>query len=222
MAPLSMFRSRVFSAANLMTLLVYGALGAVLFYLVLQLQVSTGYDAIEAGAATVPIPIVMLLLSSRASVLAAGIGPRLPMTVGPIVCALGVVLLSGVDARTSYWVGVLPGILVFSLGLVALVSPLTVAVLAAVPGNHAGVASGVNNAVARAGGLLSIAALPAIVGLVGEEYRDPVALTAGYHQSLLLCAAMLVVGGVVSWVGLREVGRLRETGNPPIEESHQA
>ena len=154
MAPLSMFRSRVFSAANLMTLLVYGALGAVLFFLVLQLQVTAGYDAIAAGAATLPLPVVMLLLSSRASVIAARTGPRLPMTVGPIVCAIGSLLLSGVDEDTSYWTGVFPGLTVFSLGLAMLVSPLTVAVLAAVPGNHAGVASGVNNAVARAGGLL--------------------------------------------------------------------
>jgi len=222
MAPLSMFRSRVFRAANLMTLLVYGALGAVLFFLVLQLQVTLGYDAIEAGVATLPLPLTMLLLSARTSVIAARTGPRLPMTVGPIVCALGVLLLSGVDADTSYWTGIYPGTQVFCFGLVMLVSPLTVAVLAAVPGNHAGVASGVNNAVARAGGLLSVAALPAIVGLVGEEYRDPAALTTGYHQSMLICAAMLLVGGVVSWVGLREVGRLQETGHPPIEERHHA
>ncbi len=221
MAPLSMFRSRVFSAANLMTLLVYGALGAVLFFLVLQLQVSAGYDAIAAGAATLPIPFVMLLLSSRTSVVAARIGPRVPMTVGPIVCSIGVLLLSGVDEDVSYWTGVFPGLLVFSLGLVTLVSPLTVAVLAAVPGNHAGVASGVNNAVARAGSLLAVAALPSIVGLGGEEYRDPTALTAGYHQALLLSAAMLAVGGVVSWFGLHEVGRLQETGRPLIEESHR-
>lgn len=222
MAPLSMFRSRVFSAANLMTLLVYGALGGVLFFLVLQLQVSTGYDAIAAGAATLPIPLVMLLLSSRTSVIASRTGPRLPMTVGPLVCAVGTFLLSGVDEHTAYWTGVFPGILVFALGLVTLVSPLTVAVLAAVPGNHAGVASGVNNAVARTGGLLSVAALPAIVGLVGEEYRDPVALTSGYHHALLIAAAMLLVGGVVSWAGLHEAGRLSETGRPPMEESHPA
>ncbi len=222
MAPLSMFRSRTFSAANLMTLLVYGALGAVLFFLVLQLQVTLGYDAIQAGAATLVLPLTMLLLSSRTSIIAARIGPRLPMTVGPIVCAVGVVLLSGLDEGTSYWTGVYPGVQVFSLGLVMLVSPLTVAVLAAVPGNHAGVASGVNNALARAGGLLSVAALPAIVGLSGEEYRDPTALTSGYHQALLLCAGMLVVGGVVSWFGLHEVGRLQETGRPPIEERHHA
>ncbi len=220
MAPLSMFRSRVFSAANLMTLLVYGALGAVLFFLVLQLQVTAGYDAIAAGAATLPLPVVMLLLSSRASVIAARTGPRLPMTVGPIVCATGTVMMSGVDADTSYWTGVFPGLTVFSLGLAALVSPLTVAVLAAVPGNHAGVASGVNNAVARAGSLLSVAALPSIVGLMGEDYRDPVVLTAGYHQAFLICASMLAVGGVVSWFGLHEVGRLQETGRPLIEETH--
>jgi EmrB/QacA subfamily drug resistance transporter len=222
MAPLSMFRSRVFSAANLMTLLVYGALGAVLFFLVLQLQVTLGYDAIQAGVATLVLPLTMLLLSSRVSVVAARIGPRLPMTVGPIVCAIGVLLLSGVDADTSYWTGIYPGIQIFCLGLVMLVSPLTVAVLAAVHGNHAGVASGVNNAVARAGGLLSVAALPAIVGLTGEEYRNATALTAGYHQALLICAAMLVVGGVVSWFGLHEVGRLQETGRPPLEQKEPA
>ncbi len=222
MAPLSMFSSRTFSAANLMTLLVYGALGAVLFFLVLQLQVSAGFGPVGAGVATLPIPVVMLFLSARFSVISARTGPRLPMTVGPIVCAAGVTLLSGVDEGASYWTDVFPGVTVFALGLAALVSPLTVAVLAAVPGNHAGVASGVNNAVARAGGLLAVAALPSLVGLSGEEYRDAATLTGGYHRALLLAAAMLVVGGVVSWFGLREVGRLGETGRPPIEERHQA
>ncbi len=222
MAPLSMWSSRVFSAANLMTLLVYGALGAVLFFLVLQLQVSTGYGATAAGVATVPVSVIMVLLSSRLSVLFARTGPRVPMTVGPIVCAVGVFLLSGVDRDTTYWTGVFPGIVVFALGLVTLVSPLTVAVLAAVPGNHAGVASGVNNAVARTGSLLAVAALPAAVGLTGTDYSDPGLLTAGYERALLLSAAMLALGGVVSWVGLRDVGRLRETGGPPIEESHPA
>ena len=179
-------------------------------------------DAIAAGVATLPIPIVMLLLSSRTSVLAARTGPRIPMTVGPIVCAIGALLLSGVDQTTSYWTGVFPGITIFAVGLAALVSPLTVAVLAAVPGNHAGVASGVNNAVARSGSLLAVAALPSVVGLRGEEYRNPLAMTAGYHEALVLAAVMLVAGGVVSWFGLHEVGRLQETGRPPIEESHHA
>ena len=143
--------------------------------------------------------------------LAARTGPRLPMTVGPIVCALGVFLLSGVDADASYWLDVFPGITLFALGLTSLVSPLTVAVLAAAPDRHAGVASGINNAVARSGTLLAVAALPALVGLAGAEYRDPVALTEGYHRALLLASGMLALGGVISWFGLQEAGRLSET-----------
>ncbi len=217
MAPLSLFRSRVFTAANAMSFLVYGALGTVLFFLVLQLQVSVGYTAVEAGLSTLPISVVMLLLSSRSAVLASRTGPRLPMTVGPMVCALGTFLLSGVEAGSAYWTGVFPGIVLFSLGLAALVSPLTVAVLAAAPDRHAGVASGINNAVARAGSLLAVAALPAIVGLTGAEYQDPVALTAGYQHALVLASGMLAAGGLISWLGLQEVGRLSETGRPITE-----
>lgn len=220
MAPLSMFRSRVFSAANAMTFLVYGALGSVLFFLVLQLQVTAGYDAIEAGISTLPIPVVMLFLSSRFSVLAARTGPRVPMTVGPLVCALGAFLLSGVDAGSSYWTGVFPGITLFAFGLAGLVSPLTVAVLAAARDRHAGVASGINNAVARSGTLLAVAALPALVGLAGAEYRDPAALTAGYHSALLFASGMLAIGGVISWLGLHEAGRLSETGRATKERDN--
>lgn len=218
MAPAAMFRSRVFSAANAMTLLVYGALGAVLFFLVLQLQVTAGYDAVAAGLSTLPIPVVMLLLSPRSSVIAARTGPRVPMTVGPLVCALGAFLLSGVGTGASFWTDVFPGVTLFALGLAALVSPLTVAVLAAAPDRHAGVASGINNAVARAGTLLAVAALPAIVGLTGAEYRDPVALTGGYHRALLIASGMLALGGVISWFGLQEAGRLSETGRPATKE----
>ena len=218
MAPMSLFRSRVFSAANAMTLLVYGALGAVLFFLVLQLQVTAGYDAVAAGVATLPIPLVMLLLSSRSSMVAARTGPRLPMTIGPLVCALGTFLLSGVETGASYWRDVFPGITLFALGLAALVSPLTVAVLAAAPDRRAGVASGINNAVARAGTLLAVAALPALVGLAGADYRDPVALTGGYHRALLDASGMLALGGVISWFGLQVAGRLSETGRPATKE----
>ncbi len=222
MAPLSMFRSRVFSAANLMTFLVYGALGAVLFFLVLQLQVTVGYGAIAAGVATLPIAVVMLFLSSKSSVLAARTGPRVPMTVGPIVCAAGAVLLSRVDEGSTYWLDVFPGIMLFALGLAELVSPLTVAVLAAAPDRHAGVASGINNAIARAGTLLAVAALPAVVGLAGAEYRDPTTLTAGYESALLLSSGMLALGGVISWLGLHEAGRLSETPPAPKKERDAA
>lgn len=203
MAPVGMFASRVFSAANLMTFLVYGALGAVVFLLVLQLQVTSGYGPLAAGLATLPVTLMMLLFSSRAATVAERTGPRLPMTVGPLVCAAGVVLLAFVGRDASYVVHVLPGMLLFAAGLTMLVAPLTSAVLRAAPAERAGIASGINNALARAGSLLAVAALPAAVGLSGNDYRDPVALTDGFRAGQLVCAVLLVAGGLVSWTGLR-------------------
>lgn len=200
--PLSLFGSRVFSAANLMTLLVYGVLGAVMFLLVLQLQISLGYTALAAGVATLPVTLALVLLSSRFAVLSARTGPRLPMSVGPLLCAAGVLLLSSVDAGSTYWIGVFPGIVLFALGLAGLVSPLTTAVLAAAPERNAGIASGVNSAVARAGSLVAVAALPGLVGLGGHDYQDPEQLTDGYRIATWTCAALLAAGGVVSWFGL--------------------
>jgi EmrB/QacA subfamily drug resistance transporter len=202
MAPVALFASRVFTAANLMTFLVYGALGAVIFLLVLQLQVTSGYTPLEAGVSTLPITVAMLFFSARAASVSARIGPRLPITVGPLLCALGVLLLAFVYDHASYVVHVLPGMLLFAVGLTMLVSPLTTAVLAAAPDRHAGVASGINNAVARAGSLLAVAALPALVGLSGEDYQDPVALTDGFRSGQVLCALLLAAGGIVSWFGL--------------------
>lgn len=201
LVPLSLFGSRVFSAANAMTFIVYGALGAVFFVVVLQLQVSAGWSALSAGVAGLPVTLSLMLLSSRAARLSARIGPRVPMTVGPLVCAAGAALLVGVGPGTTWW-GVLPGMVVFALGLALLVSPLTATVLAAAPDRYAGVASGINNAVARSGTLLAVAALPAVVGLSGNDYRDPAAMTAGYRASMVLCAALLATGGIVSWFGL--------------------
>jgi hypothetical protein len=126
------------------------------------------------------------------------------MAFGPALCAAGVVLLAFIGRHGSYLAHVFPGMLLFAVGLTTLVSPLTTAVLAAAPDRHAGVASGINNAVARAGSLLSVAALPAVVGLSGSDYQDPSALTDGFRHALLLCAALLVGGGLVSWYGLRE------------------
>ena len=201
LVPLSLFSSRVFSAANAMTFLVYGALGAIFFFLVIQLQVSAGWSAFAAGLSGLPVTIALMVLSSRAAALSARIGPRIPMTVGPLVCAVGVLALLGVGVGSTWW-AVLPGMVIFSLGLALLVSPLTAAVLAAAPGDHAGVASGINNAVARAGSLLAVAALPALVGLVGDAYRDPVAMTSGYRTAMIVCAVLLAAGGIVSWFGL--------------------
>jgi EmrB/QacA subfamily drug resistance transporter len=200
MMPLSMFASRNFSAANAMTLLVYAALGAILFFLVIDLQTVLGYGALEAGLATLPMTVIMLLLAARGGALGARIGPRIPMTVGPIVMAVGVAWLSLVGLGTSYWTGVLPPLVVFSLGLALMVAPLTATVLAAAPEGRAGIASGVNNAVARAGSLVAVAALPVAVGLSGDQYADPVVFDTAYGKAMLVCAGLLAVGGVVSWL----------------------
>lgn len=198
--PLGLFRSRVFSAANAMTFLVYGALGVVFFVLVLQLQVSAGWSALAAGLTSIPLTIALMLLSPWAGGLASRIGPRVPMTVGPLVCALGLLLL-GVGEGTR-WYDVLVGLVVFALGMALLVSPLTTAVLAAVPEEHAGIASGINNAVARAGSLLAVAALPIVAGLSGDAYLDPGSMTSGYRASMTACAGLMAAGGVTSWLGL--------------------
>jgi len=200
--PLHLFRSRMFSVANAMTLLVYGALGAMTFFLVLQLQVVAGYSPWQAGFALLPITVMMLALSSRSGALSARIGPRLQMSIGPVVCGAGALLLTGVGEDASYWLDVLPGMTLFSLGLVALVAPLTTSVLAAAPDRFAGVASGINNAVARTGSLLAVAALPALVGLSGEDYARPEVFTAGYQSAMTISAALLVTGGVVTFFGL--------------------
>ncbi len=206
----SLFTSRQFTAANLMTLVTYGALGAVLFFLSLQLQTVVGYGPLLAGVATLPITVLMLLLAARGGELGSRIGPRLPMSVGPLVCAVGVGLLAFVGAGSSYAFGILPGLVVFGLGLCLLVAPLTATVLAAAPDRYAGAASGVNNAVARAGSLLAVAALPAAVGLGGAAYRDPDALSAAYGKAMWVSVVLLVVGGVLSFALIRNT-----TANAP-------
>lgn len=199
MMPTGLFRSRQFSASNAMTLLVYAALGATTFFLVLQLQTVSGYGPLAAGLSTLPVTILMLLLASRGGQLAARIGPRLPMALGPIVCAAGIALLTGVSSHASYWRSVFPGLTVFALGLCLLVAPLTATVLAAAPDHNAGVASGINNAVARAGSLLAVAALPALVGLRGADYDRPATFSAGYRSAMWVCVGLLVSGGLISW-----------------------
>ncbi len=207
MLPLGIFTDRVFNAANLMTLLVYAALGAVLFFLVLQLQTVGGYGAFAAGISTLPMTICMLLLASRGGRLGARIGPRIPMTVGPLVMAVGTLLMLRVGEHVHYWRDVLPGITVFGLGLSLMVATLTATVLGAAPDEHAGIASGVNNAVARAGSLLAVAALPVVVGLGGTEYDDPSAFDHGYRTAIVVCAVLLALGGLVSWVTIRRPER---------------
>ena len=204
MLPLGVFADRQFTGANLTTLAVYGALGGMSFFLVLQLQTVLGYDALAAGAAVVPSILIISLLSSRAGALAGRIGPRLPMTVGPLVAGSGVLYLSFVDAGTGWVTGVLPGSVLFGLGMATTVAPLTATVLGAAPDHLAGVASGVNNAVARAGQLLAVAALPLVVGLSGDDYARPDAFTDGYALAMRVCAGLLAVGGLVSFLTIQD------------------
>ncbi len=199
--PLTLFSSRIFSAANLMTFLVYGALGALGFFLVLQLQITSGFSPLASGLALLPLTILLMLFSSPMAALGQAIGPRLPMSLGPLICAVGMLVLSGVGPGTG-WALVLTGTTIFGVGLTMLVAPLTAAVLAAAPDRYAGTASGINNMVARTGSLLAIAALPAVVGLSGADYQDPARLTAGYRTGTYVIAGLLVAGGLVSWFGL--------------------
>ncbi|MCZ2804420.1 MFS transporter [Modestobacter sp. VKM Ac-2983] len=203
MLPLGVFADRQFTGANLSTLAVYGALGGVMFFLVLQLQTVLGYGATAAGAALLPTILVITLLSARAGALAQRIGPRLPMTVGPLVAAGGLLWLTRVGAGSSYWVDVLPGSLGLGLGMSLVVAPLTATVLGAAPDHLAGVASGVNNAVARAANLLAVAALPVAVGLSGDDHTDPASFSSGYSLALVLCAAAMVLGSAVAWATVR-------------------
>lgn len=196
LVPPSLFASRDFTGANLATLAVYGALGGAFFLLPLQLQEVLGYGPLAAGAALLPVTAALLLLSTSAGRLATRTGPRLPMTVGPLVAAAGLLLLTRADADGRYLADVLPGVVVFGLGLALTVAPLTATVLAAAPAEQSGVASAVNNDVARTAGLLAVAVLPAAAGISGNGGAD--AIAAGFGRGMVLAAAGCAAGGLVS------------------------
>jgi EmrB/QacA subfamily drug resistance transporter len=200
MMPLSIFASRQFSAANAVTFVVFGALSGVFFLLVAFLQISLGYSPLEAGAASLPITALMLLLSAAAGSLAQRIGPRIPLTVGPLVTALGLVLLSQIGRGDSYLSGVLPAVIVFGLGLTLVVAPVTATVMAAADERHSGIASGINTAVSRLSGLIVVAVLPLVAGLTGKKFYDPAAMDHGFHVAMLVCAALAAAGGALAWV----------------------
>jgi EmrB/QacA subfamily drug resistance transporter len=203
LVPPKLFADRQFTATNGVTLLVYAAIGAFFVLVVLQLQVVAGMSPLVSGTVLLPITVLMLLFSARVGALAQRFGPRLFMTVGPLVIAAGVLLLRGVDADASYVGDVLPGAVVFGIGATLTVAPLTATVLASAPDRWAGVASAVNNAVARAAGLLAVALVPVLAGIGGEDYTDPVSFDAGYRSAMLVCAGLLVGGGVLALFTIR-------------------
>jgi EmrB/QacA subfamily drug resistance transporter len=203
MVPPVMFANRQFSAANLETFLVYAALGGVFFFLIIDLQVVAGFSPVLAGSALLPATFIMLVLSPRAGTLSTRIGPRLPMSLGPIVAGMGVLMLLRIGPGASFVADVVPGVTVLGLGLALLVAPLTTTVLAAAEAEHAGVASGINNAVARAAGLLAVAVLPLLVGISGDDYENPQAFAAGFQIAMLVCSALLLAGGIIAALLIR-------------------
>ena len=208
MMPLSLFRSRNFSGANVVTLVVYAALSGALFLLPVQLQRVAGFSPVAAGSALLPITAVMLVLSARMGRVATRIGPRLPMTVGPLIAAGGLALLVRIGRDASYATDVLPALLIFGLGLSITVAPLTATVLAAAPAHQVGIASAVNNDVARAAGLLAVAVLPGLAGITPQAYEHVSMLSTGFHHAVLIAAGMCALGGVLSAVVISsEAGR---------------
>lgn len=208
----AVFRVRQFSVTNVATFLIYGALGGVLFLLPVELQVVDRYSALKAGLALIPLTVVMLLLSARSGRLASRIGPRLQMSVGPVVIAAGVAMLGRTTTDRSYSTGVLPAVLVFGLGLAITVAPLTATALSALPGTQAGIASAVNNDVARVGGLVAVAVLPALAGISGSAYLQPDRLSSAFRVAVFVASGWCVLAGAVAAVGLRAPRLPREPG----------
>jgi MFS family permease len=217
MVPLVLFRERNFSVGNLATFAIYGGLGASTFVITIFLQQAAGFSAVAAGAATMPITIVMWLLSKRFGALSARYGPRLFMGLGPLIAAAALVWWAALDTSVDYWVDLFPPVLLFGLGLSVTVAPLTTAILEAPPDRLAGAASGVNNAVARVASLVAIAVVGAIIAAV---YDGPGAAlsTAGqatvdaYRAGMLCSAALVAAGGVISLLGISNPPRRSSAG----------
>jgi EmrB/QacA subfamily drug resistance transporter len=203
MLPLGMFRTRQFSGANAVTFIVYGALGGALFLLPVELQLVVHYSPLESGLALLPVTAIMLVFSARSGHLASRIGPRLQMTAGPVVVGAGLLLLTRATHSGSYVVMVLPAVLVFGAGLAITVAPLTATAMGAVPAEHAGVASAVNNVVARAGGLLAVAVLPLVAGITGAAALEPEHLASGFREAMIIAGLTCAAGGILAAATIR-------------------
>jgi EmrB/QacA subfamily drug resistance transporter len=212
--PVLFTSSRTFTVLNVATFALYGALGVVFFLVVYQLQVVSGWNALEAGSALIPGTVMMLFGSSYSARLADRIGPRPQLVAGPFIMAVGLLLLSRIEADSSYVADVLPGAVLFGLGLVTFVAPLTSTVMAAADPDHVNVASGVNNAVARTGSLAAVAGVPLAAGLVSAV--GPVEITDAYRLGMLISAALAAVAGVITLVGLRATRPTSPTLRPRI------
>src|SRR5215469_5925302 len=202
MLPLRLFRLRNFSVTNIETLSVYGGLSALTTFLTLYLIEFAGFSALHAGISLLPVTIVMFFLSPRTGRLSMQYGPRLFMALGPILAGLSVLAYTRLPRDVNYWVDIFPALLVFSLGLALTVAPLTTTVLADAGPGDAGVASGVNNAVARIAGLLAIA----ILGIAAAGGGDHLTVH-GFHVTMAIVAGLLVCGGLIGAIGIRNPSR---------------
>jgi EmrB/QacA subfamily drug resistance transporter len=219
MLPLGIFKSRQFSAANGVTFVVYAALGGFFFLLVAFLQISMGYSPLGAGSALLPETVLMLLLSARVGMLAQRIGPRIPLTIGPLVVAVGMLMMTRINPGDTYLGGVLPAVVTIGLGFTLVAAPITATVLASADETHAGIASGANNAVARVAGLIAVAVLPVIGGITGERFYDPDAMTQGFHVAMFVCAGLAAAGGVIAWLTISDDvlrAEPKRRGRPPV------
>ena len=217
LVPLEIFANRVFSATNLATFFIYGALGVYGFLVVLQLQVVARWSPLAAGTAMLPATVLMLLLSSRAGNLAVRTGPRVLMSIGALLGAASFALATRIGSDAHWLTDLAPSAILIGLGLSCAVAPLTATVLAAAPEQLSGAASGVNNAVARTAGLLSVAVIPSVAGLSTASTSDPSALERGFPTAMLIGAAALLVGAAVSWFGLGRDAKVQRASDSSAE-----
>ena len=199
MLPLELFRSRQFASAMALALVTYAALGGVIFLFVAFLQVTLGYSALQAGAATLPITIMLLILSSPSGTIAGRIGPRIPLTAGAVLTGAGLLLMARIHPGDSYLTAVLSALIVFGIGLAALITPITATVLASVDARHSGIASAVNNAVSRLGQMIAVAVLPLAAGLSGADFTDPAKMAAGFPVAMTIAAVTSFAAAVLAW-----------------------
>ncbi len=204
MLPLEIFSSRQFASANLVALLTYAALGGVIFLFVAFLQATLGYSALQAGAATLPITFILLTLSVPSGALAQRIGPRIPLAVGALLTSIGLLLMSNISAGDEFTTAVMPSLVVFGVGLAAVITPITATVLASVDARHAGIASGVNNVLSRLGQLLAVAVLPLAAGLSGADFQNSAAMAHGFPIAMRVAAGTSFAAAILAWTTIRD------------------
>ena len=212
LVPPVLFQNRTFTVLNMATVLLYGPLGASFFLIAYQLQVAAGWSALEAGVALMPATVLMLAFSAQSGALAQKIGPRLQLTVGPVVAGAGLLLLARIGSSTSWVSDVLPGAVVFGLGLVTFVAPLTATIMAAADPDHVSIASAVNNAIARAAALAALAVVPVVSGLASAA--DATEVTHAFRVAIVIVACIAGAAGPLVLIGLSPRARSQRTARP--------